>query len=135
MKKIFILFFSLALLTSCTSDDDENNNNGPDPILGVWFISEVNNPFSEDGQLNECNKKSFIEFTDDMTATTRFYNDDSGDCKSNTTTSVWSNKGNSIYEFNIPEFGKQAGKVDFTSSTSFQFNPSDLPGISVVFKR
>ncbi len=134
MKKIFLLFFSLALLTSCSSDD-ENSNNGPDPILGVWFISEVNNPFSDDGQLTECNKRSSIEFTDDMTATTIFYDDESGDCKSNTTTSDWENTGSSTYEFDIPVFGVQSGQVDFTGSTSFQFYPTDLPGISVVFKK
>lgn len=122
----------MALLTSCNKDD-ENPNTGPDPILGVWFISEVNNPFSNDGELNECNKRSSIEFTEDMNATTIFYDDESGECVSDTTTSVWANLGDSRYEIVIPGFGKQPGKVDFTGSTSFQFNPSNVPGVSVVF--
>jgi hypothetical protein len=134
MKKIFLLFFSLTLLTSC-SKDDENTNTGPDPILGVWFISEVNNPFSNDGELSECNKQSSIEFTDDQNATTIFFDDDSGECESTTTTSTWKNLGDSNYEIVIPEFGKQTGKVDFTGTTSFQFNPSNFPGVSIVFKK
>ena len=132
MKKIFILLFSLAALTSC-SNDDENTPDGPDPLLGVWFISEVNNPFSDDGELNECNKRSSIEFKEDNSATTTFFDDASGECVSVTTSSTWSNLGDSKYEIDIPEFGLQQGRIDFNGSSSFQFNPSSVPGVSIIF--
>lgn len=139
MKKIFILFFSLALITSC-SKDDENTNTGPDPILGKWYVVEVNNS----GQLNitasECNQNSFIDFKADNNADSEFYNENNGECTlEDSDTSAWSNNGNSKYKFNIPfeGIGSQTGRVDFSGSSSFTFFPDILAGqnTNIVFEK
>jgi len=140
MKKIFLLFFSLALLTSCTSDDD-GGNAGDDQILGKWFVAEINNSAALNLSVSECNKQSFINFKGDSNADSEFYTETGGECTlEDSDSSAWSNEGNSRYKFNIPfeGIGSQAGRVEFNSSnTSFTFYPDLLAGqnTNIVFEK
>ena len=139
MKKIFILFFSLALLASCSSDDD-GGNSGDDQILGKWFVTEVNNSGALNLTVSECNKESFIDFMADNNADSAFYTENGGECTlEDSDTSAWSNEGNSRYKFTIPfeGIGAQSGRVDFNGSTSFTFFPDILAGqnTNIVFEK
>jgi len=139
MKKIFILFFSLALLTSCSSDDD-GANSGDDQILGKWFVTEVNNSGALNLTVSECNKQSFIDFMADNNADSAFFTENEGECTlEDSDTSAWSNEGNSRYKFTIPfeGIGAQSGRVDFNGSTSFTFFPDILAGqnTSIIFEK
>ncbi len=139
MKKIFLLFFSLALLTSCSSDDD-GGSTGDDQILGKWFVTEVNNSGALNLTVSECNKQSFIDFKADSNADSAFYTENGGECTlEDSDTSAWSNEGNSRYKFNIPfeGIGSQAGRVEFNSSSSFTFFPDILAGqnTNIIFEK
>ncbi|WP_026839097.1 lipocalin family protein [Gillisia sp. JM1] len=139
MKKIFLLFFSFALLTSCTSDDDAGNT-GDDQILGKWFVTEINNSGSLNLSVSECNKQSFIDFKVDSNADSAFYTENGGECTlEDSDTSAWSNEGNSRYKFNIPfeGIGSQSGRVEFDSSSSFTFFPDILAGqnTNIIFEK
>jgi len=138
MKKIFLLFFSLALLTSCSSDDD-GGNSGDDKILGKWFVAEINNSGALNLSASDCNQQSFIDFKADGNADSAFYSENGGECiLEDSDTSSWSNEGSSRYKFTIPfeGIGSQAGRVEFNSSnTSFSFYPDLLIGqdTNIVF--
>lgn len=133
MKKLFILFFSLAVLVSCSSDDD---NTGEDPILGTWFLAEFNNPIEPDASLSDCEKQSFITFNADNTAYTESYSTVDGECvEADSDTGDWENQGGSVYEFTIPGFGTQSGHVEFVGANRFIFTNPALPGFEVVFEK
>jgi len=139
MKKIFLLFFSLALLTSCSNDDDKNS--GDDKILGKWFVAEINNSGPLNLSASDCNQRSFIDFKADGNADSAFYTENGGECiLEDSDTSAWSNEGNSRYKFTIPfeGIGSQAGRVEFNSSNiSFSFYPDLLIGQDtfIVFEK
>lgn len=139
MKKIFLLFFSLALLTSCTSDDDEGNT-GDDAILGKWFVAEINNTGTLNLQVNDCNKQSFIDFKMDSKADSAVYVEEGGECNvNNSENDEWSNLSNSRYRFVIPfeGIGSQSGRVEFNGSTGFTFYPDLLvtQNTNIVFEK
>ncbi len=139
MKKLFILFFSMALLTSCNNDDDITNS-GPDPILGKWFVAEVNNTGALNLQVNDCNRQSFINFKMDSKADSAVYAEEGGECNvDNSENDDWSNLGGSKYRIIIPfeGIGSQSGRVEFNGSTGFTFYP-DLfasQNTNVVFEK
>ncbi|RKS53556.1 lipocalin-like protein [Gillisia mitskevichiae] len=139
MKKIFLLFFSLTLLSSCTSDDDSGNA-GDDQILGKWYVAEINNSGTLNLTVSECNKQSFIDFNADNNADSAFYTVTDGECElKDSDNSAWSNEGNSRYKFTIPfeGIGSQAGRVEFNESSSFTFYPDLLSGqnTNIVFEK
>lgn len=139
MNKIFLLFFSLALLTSCSSDDD-GGNTGDDAILGKWFVAEINNTGTLNLQVNDCNKQSFIDFKMDSKADSAVYAEEGGECNvNNSENDEWSNLSNSRYRFVIPfeGIGSQSGRVEFNGSTGFTFYPDLLAtqNTNIVFEK
>lgn len=138
MKKLFLLFVSLSLLTACSSDDD---NSEVDPILGTWLIVEVNNPPGSDFTLSDCNKNSTMTFNEDGTATSVFHAQVEGNCMAgNPTASTWNNQSG-IYTITIPipeleglGFDTLTGTIQFTSNT-FIFTPAVSPTTTIVFEK
>lgn len=134
MKKFFVLFFSIALLAACSEDDPTT-----DPVLGKWFVAEVNNVPGSDFTLSECNTKSFMTFNADGTTNSVFYTEIEGNCTSvPSTNSEWSNQSG-IYKFSIefPEledFSPLSGTIQFNADT-FTFTPIISPGTTIVFKK
>ncbi len=135
MKKFFVLFFSVALLTACSEDD----NASPDPVLGKWFIVEVNNIPQSDFTLSECNTNSFMTFNADGTTNSVFYAQVEGNCVAGTpTNSVWSKQA-SIYSITIPipeleAFSPLSGTIQFNADT-FTFTPIISSRTTIVFKK
>ena len=132
MKKIFILLFSIALLTSCSEDDKVNND---ERIYGKWFVSATNVPTFE---LSNCNKQSNITFKGDGTTYSEYYAETENSCNlEDSTESTWS-RDNDTYTFNIPVegIGKVSGNVEFQNDAKlFVFSPNDLPGVTITFTR
>jgi len=135
MKKFFVLFFSIALLTACSEDD----NPAADPILGKWFVVEVNNIPGPDFTLSECNTNSFMTFNADGTTNSVFHAQVDGNClPGDPTNSVWSEQA-SIYSFSIPipeleAFSPLSGIIQFNADT-FTFTPLGFPETTIVFKK
>ncbi len=140
MKKIFLLFISLALVTSCTSDDD-GGNASDDQILGKWFVTEINNTGAINISANDCNRQSFIDFKANLKADSALYALEDGECNvENSENDDWSNLGESRYRFVIPfeGIGAQAGRADFNADlTQFTFYPDFLIGqnTNIVFEK
>lgn len=132
MKKLFLMLFSIVLLTSC-SDDDAN---GDDPILGIWYAVEITNPPVEGLQLSECNQNSNITFNSDSSTYSEFYSEVDGNCElEDSSENTWS-KSNNVYTFTIPfeGIGELNGTADFNGDT-FIFTPIASPDTSIVFER
>ncbi|MCJ7758548.1 MAG: lipocalin family protein [Gillisia sp.] len=135
MKKFFVLFFSIALLTACSEDD----NSATDPVVGKWFVAEVNNIPGSDFTLSECNTKSFMTFNADGTANSVFYAQAEGICLAGTpTNSEWSEQVG-IYSLTIPipeleAVSPLSGTIQFNADT-FTFTPIISPGTTIVFKK
>ena len=135
MKKFFVLFFSIALLTACSEDD----NTSPDPVLGKWFVAEVNNIPGSDFTLSECNTNSNITFNAAGTTNSKFSSQVDGICIEGTeTNSVWSKQAG-IYSFTIPipeldPISPLSGTIQFNGDT-FTFTPIISPGTTIVFKK
>jgi len=140
MKKIFILFFSLALLTSCSSDDDSGDA-GDDKILGKWFVFEINNTGTFNIEANDCNRQSFIDFKANFKADSALYAEEGGECNvDNSENDDWSTEGESRYKFVIPfgGIGAQAGRAEFNEdNTKFTFFPDLFIGqnTNIVFEK
>ena len=133
MKKLFLMLFSIALLTSCSEDDDAN---GEDQILGLWYAVEINNSPIEGLDLSECNQNSNITFNSDFSTYSEFHTVVEGECEiEDTTESTWS-KSNEIYTFTIPfeGLGQVNGTARFEGDT-FIFTPIGSPDTSIVFER
>lgn len=138
MKKLFLLFLSLSVLTACSSDDD---NTEEDPILGTWFIVEVNNVPGSEFTLSECNKNSTMTFNANGIATSVFHANVEGECiAGEPTDSTWDNQSG-VYTITIPipeleeaGFDTLTGTIAFTSNT-FIFTPVISPGTTIVFER
>ena len=135
MKKFFVLFFSIALLISCSEDD----NAASDPVLGTWFVVEVNNIPGSDFTLSECNTNSFMTFNADGTSSSVFYTDINGNCTAgDSTTSDWGQLAG-IYTITIPipelePYNTLSGTIQFTADT-FTFTPTLFQGTTIVFKK
>ena len=135
MKKIFVLFFSIALLTACSEDD----NNATDPVVGKWFVVEVNNIPGSDFTLSECNTNSFMTFNADGTTNSVFSSEVEGNCLAGASTnSEWKQQA-SIYTFTIPipeleDFSPLSGTIQFNADT-FTFTPLISSGTTIVFKK
>ncbi|MGW1456534.1 lipocalin family protein [Salegentibacter agarivorans] len=133
MKKLFLMLFSIALLTSCSEDDDAN---GEDQILGLWYAVEITNPPIPGLVLSECNQNSNITFNSDSSTYSEFHTVVEGECEiEDTTESTWS-KSNEIYTFTIPfeGLGQVNGTARFEGDT-FIFTPIGSPDTSIVFER
>lgn len=139
MKKLLLLFLSLSILTACSNDDDTSEEE--EPIVGSWFIVEVNNVPGSDFTLSECNKNSTMTFNENGTATSVFHAEVEGNCVAGTpTNTTWNNQGG-VYTITIPipeleeaGFDTLAGTVAFTSNT-FIFTPVISPTTTIVFQR
>ncbi|MFO7721018.1 MAG: lipocalin family protein [Gillisia sp.] len=136
MKKLFLLFMSLTVLTGCSNDDD---NSEKDRILGSWLIVEINNVPGSEFELSECNKNSTMTFNENGTTTSVFHAQIEGNCTAGTpTNSTWNNQ-NGIYTITIPiaeleGFNTLTGTIAFTSNT-FVFTPVISPTTTIVFER
>ena len=133
MKKLFLMLFSIALLTSCSEDDDAN---GEDQILGLWYAVEINNSPIEGLDLSECNQNSNITFNSDFSTYSEFHTVVEGECEiEDTTESTWS-KSNEIYTFTIPfeGLGQVNGTARFEGDT-FIFTPIGSPDTNIVFEK
>lgn len=124
MKKLILMFFGLAVLTSCSSDDD---NTGEDPILGTWALVEINPALVP---IEDCNETSTIIFSADHTADSTFYLEE---CEPETSTGSWENEGNNVYSVEFPIIGPQQGTVNFEGSDNFTFVSQQ--GISLSFEK
>ena len=137
MKKFFVLFFSIALLTACSNEDDPNPED--DPILGKWFIVEINNIPGSDFTLSECNTNSFMTFNADGTTNSVFHTEIDGNCTAGpSTNSEWRHQSG-IYTFTIPipeleAFSPLSGTIQFNAN-SFTFTPTSSPGTTIVFNK
>jgi len=135
MKKNFLLFFSIALLTACSEDDNPTT----DPVVGKWFIAEVNNIPGSDFTLSECNTSSFMTFNADGTTNSVFYTDIDGNCTAgDSTTSDWGQLVG-IYTITIPipelePYNTFPGTIQFTADT-FTFTPTAFPQTTIVFNK
>ncbi|MBZ9632527.1 lipocalin family protein [Salegentibacter sp. LM13S] len=132
MKKLFLMLFSIALLTSCSEDDDAN---GDDQILGTWYAVEINNSPVPGVELSECNQNSNITFNSDFSTYSEYYTEMDGECEiDDTTESTWS-KDNEIYTFTIPfeGIGELNGTADFQGDT-FIFSPVLSPDTTIIFE-
>jgi hypothetical protein len=135
MKKIFVLFFSIALLTACSEDD----NTAPDPVVGKWFIAEVNNVPGSDFTLSECNTNSFMTFNADGTTNSVFHAQVEGNCLAGAPKdSEWKQQAG-IYTFTIPipeldAFSPLSGTIQFNADT-FTFTPLISSETTIVFKK
>ncbi len=133
MKKLFLMLFSIALLTSCSEDDDAN---GDDQILGTWYAVEITNPPIPGLVLSECNQNSNITFNSDYSTSSEFYSEIDGNCEvEDSSDSTWS-KNNNIYTFTIPfeGIGELNGTANFQGDT-FIFTPIASPDTSIVFEK
>ncbi|SKB70185.1 Lipocalin-like domain-containing protein [Salegentibacter holothuriorum] len=137
MKKLFLMLFSIALLTSCSEDDDINND---ERIYGKWFVSNANLPGGESFtfELSDCNKRSNITFKGNETTYSEYHAETGGECElEDTTESTWS-RDNDKYTFEIPveNIGKVSGRVEFQQDAKrFVFSPDAFPGVSIIFTR
>ena len=133
MKKLFVLFFSMALLTACSEDD----NSSTDPIVGTWFVAEVNN--IPNFTLSECNTSSFMTFNADGTTNSVFYTQIEGICTPGTSTNSEWKKQAGIYSLTIPipeleAISPLSGTIQFNVDT-FTFTPVISPQTTIVFKK
>lgn len=114
MKKIFVLFLSLTVLTACSKDDDSGES-GPDPIIGTWVLVDASFVSPE-----ACEQESTINFKQDNTVTGSFYLGEA-QCAVQGSAGNWQNLGNSVYSVSIPVAGDVQGTVTFSSTNKFVF--------------
>lgn len=131
MKKLIALLAVFMMFTACSSDDD---NDGEDPILGTWYVVDLENTFSDD-ELTECNMNSNITFKADNTADSEFYEQVDGECVFEAETAEWERNANGQYTLVLPFFGRQTGDVEFIGNNLFKFSVPSLPGVSLTFEK
>lgn len=133
MKKLLILFLSLAVFTACDKDDDDTDNTGTDPIVGTWVLMDVQpDLFDPQG----CDDSSTITFNENGTGNGIFFLE-SNECEPSTSSVEWT-KTDNVYtiEIPLPLVGNQPGTVDFQNNNSrFVFSPQGIPGTSLTFDR
>lgn len=116
MKKLIVLFLSMAFLIACSNDDDSVDQ-GPDPIIGTWVL--VNATGQLEGQF--ClEKESTITFNPDNSGSATFYLT-SAECAPSSSTGGWTNRGSSNYTISVPVFGDLQGTANFINANSFTF--------------
>lgn len=120
MKKLslFLSIFLVALsFSSCSNDDDNDNDNVPDQIINKWRLSEFSGSVDSDEfdeldelddllYLDECSKKSTIEFFANGTYRENVYEFEDACEALDPVNGTWENLGNSFYnlsEFENPE--------------------------------
>lgn len=126
MKKLFIFFLGLSLITACSNDDDVATPE-LDPIVGTWLLVDATlfNPDS-------CEQESTITFTEDNTANGTFYFDQT-DCSAETSSGNWENNGNSSYTVSVPVLGDLTGTANFSNEDRFVFTTTTFG--SFTFQR
>ncbi|MDT0645259.1 lipocalin family protein [Zunongwangia sp. F260] len=138
MKKIFLLFMSLAVLSSCSNDDDANGN-GDNDILGTWGLVAINNAGNFPVTVNECSSQSQITFNSDGTAFSEYYTQTETECTLDSEEGNWSGgRDDNKYIFKIPLLGPQPGRVEFSDDYSmFTFYPDALitQNTNIVFEK
>ena len=132
MKKLFLLFLSLAVFAACSKDDDDNGGNEPDPIIGTWVLVNASTPL--DTQFCD-DEESVITFNENNTGEATFYLTAS-ECSATESEGTWSNNGNSSYTISVPVIGNLNGTANFTSADRFTFSTSivGVPG-TLTFER
>lgn len=125
MKKLFLLFLSLGVLSSCSSDDD--NNTGEDLIIGNWVLVSVTPPVVN---FQGCEEDSTITFNADNTTEGTFYLEE-GDCEPATSEGNWSVSGNN-YTLEMPFLDQVTGAVNFQGNNRMVFSSS---GVVLTFDR
>ena len=116
MKKIFVLFLSLAFLTACSNDDD-NGQTGPDPILGTWVLVDASGQIAGQFCLEE---ESTITFNANNTGSAIFYLT-ATNCEATSSAGGWTNRGNSNYTISVPLIGDTQGTANFVNANRFTF--------------
>lgn len=129
MKKFLALFAALFLLLGCSNDDDNEPLPEDDPIEGTWYLADWTIPI--DGP-SECQRQSNITFSDDGTSQSEFFNEEDEECVSESDSGDWTREANGQYTFNVPNFGRQTGNVDFEGENRFVFS---LSGGSITFEK
>lgn len=124
MKKIIVLFVSVAVLMSCTKDSSEKK----DPIIGAWYVYDAK---------HSCTKKFDYIFNENGTGTFANFEIYNGECSAIGIISFkWENKGSSIYTLTIKE-GENEGQID--TEVVFSDNNNTLVlkigGETVTWKR
>lgn len=128
MKKFLFLFLFAATFIACSSDDDADTT-GDDPIVGVWYLAEINNGEALGFEMTDCISQSSLDFQSDGTALSEFYSESNGNCSSETGEVTWSSSSDSNYNIELPfeGIGQQPGRVEFNQdNTRFTFYPTLL---------
>ncbi|MFK8058532.1 MAG: lipocalin family protein [Polaribacter sp.] len=116
MKKLLYLFIASAILFSCESNDEDGSLSGGDPIIGKWQLTSI----VENGNeiATSCDKKSNATFSSNGTVVAVFYYEsNSTNCESESSSLSWENLGNSNYKI----FGngdESTAKVNFTQNNT-----------------
>ncbi len=117
MKKLLVLFLSMAFLTACSNDDD-NGDQGSDPILGTWLLVEASSPINTQFCLDE---ESTLTFNSNGTGQANFFLSQF-QCAATTAPGTWRNNGNSNYTITVQGLGDLVGTVNFSNNnTRFTF--------------
>jgi len=111
MKKLLVLFLSMAFLVACSSDDDNDDNQGPDPIVGTWELVEVSGALEPQFCMEE---QSTITFNANNTGSATFYLT-ATECTPTNSTGGWTNNGDSRYTIAVPGVGDTPGTVSFSN--------------------
>lgn len=135
MKKFFLLFISIAMLTACSEDDNSPQTDDGSEIVGTWFLVDAK-AGGVSGNLSDCAKKTFVTFNTDGSASSEFYEETDGTCEvSDSNTGSWDYKGNSVYSVDVAGYGNLEGTVNFESSTRFSFTSPDIAPVVLVFEK
>ncbi len=96
MKHLLSLTLLFTIFFIACSEDDDNPNDGSDPIIGIWELTEdLENTTSI---INDCEKKSWIQFTNDGKFNSEYYYLSGTDtCEKETESSSWENIGDGTY--------------------------------------
>lgn len=98
-----VLFIACTLLTSCKKDDETETT---DSLIGTWQLEQL----VEGGKevtLDDCNKKSIIEFKSDNTFSDANYNLEKGVCSSDSEKGTWKKEGTNTVHITYEEDGAE----------------------------
>lgn len=110
MKRLLILFLSMAVFAACSSDDD--GTQGSDPIIGSWVLVQATPPLDSQFCMDE---ESTITFNEDETGEATFYLTQM-DCEAESSQGNWDNRGNSAYTIGVPVIGDLEGTANFSGN-------------------
>lgn len=132
MKTIVKLFIIPFLFIACSNDDDGGNDTINDPIIGTWYLEDIQiNGFSMG--LDACTLQSYVELKDNNTSNGEYFQINNGSCQLVPTNYPnWTNLGDSAYSFPVPMFGLTSGNVEFVGTTRFRFTSEDFPAGTIV---